>query len=231
MIFAANFKTNHTRAQTQKYLQHLDSFMQFQDESVECFVFPPLTALDHYGIKQVKVGVQNAYPIDNGAVTGEVGMQQLNEFAINSILIGHSERRAIIGETQETIVDKFNFYKERGFEIIYCIGEDLQTRQSGNLKEFLNAQLEGIDLGYDKLIVAYEPVWAIGTGESADNQTIKKTHDMIKNMIGKTPLLYGGSVKPDSVGQITAIDSVDGVLVGSASLEVASFQQIITNAK
>lgn len=230
MIYAANFKTNHTRASVGKYLQHLDSFLQFQNDTLECYVFPPLTALDSFYNKRVKVGVQNAYPVHNGSVTGEVGLEQLNEYNIKSIIIGHSERRQILSESQELIAKKYEFFKQNGFEIVYCIGEPLEVRENEDLKEYLSSQLEGIDLNYDKLIVAYEPVWAIGTGVSADIQTIESTHQMIKKMIQNKPLLYGGSVKPQSVKEITDIKSVDGVLVGSASLKVESFQEIMTNS-
>jgi len=230
LIFAANFKTNHTRQSTGKYLQHLESFLSSQPSSLECFVFPPLTALDRFQTKRTIIGVQNAYPIQNGSVTGEVGVEQLNEYGIKSIIIGHSERREILGETQEEVVKKYNFFKERDFTIIYCIGEPLEVRKSGNLQEFLLSQLQGIALDYENLIVAYEPVWAIGSGQSADTDTIKETHNMIKQMIGNTPLLYGGSVKPENAKEIVDIESVDGVLVGSASLKVETFQQIIVNS-
>ena len=211
-------------------MQHLDSFMQFQPDGVQCYLFPPLTALCDFQTKQVKVGVQNAYPTYNGSVTGEVGAMQLEEFGIKTVLIGHSERRTLLNESQELIAKKFAYYKQLGYEIIYCIGEDLDTRQNGDVEQFLQGQLEGIDLEYEKLIVAYEPVWAIGTGQSASSETIVQTHKMIKQMITKVPLLYGGSVKPDSAQSICSLEGVDGVLVGSASLQVESFQEIITNS-
>lgn len=230
MIYAANFKTNHTRASTRTYLQHLDSFLQFQNESLQCFVFPPLTAIDAFYNKRVKVGVQNAYPVQSGAVTGEVGLEQLQEFNVKSIIIGHSERREVLGETQEAIAKKYEYFKSQGFTIIYCVGEPLEVRQAGDLQEYLLGQFEGIDTSYENLIVAYEPIWAIGTGVSAEPKMIEQTHMMVKKMIDAKPLLYGGSVKPESAAQIMALEGVDGVLVGSASLDVESFQQIIANS-
>ncbi len=231
MIFAANFKTNHTRSSTASYLQQLDSFMQFQPEESRCMVFPPLTALDSFGLKRVEVGVQNAYPMQKGSMTGEVGSEQLEEFGVGSIILGHSERRHKLGETQELIAQKYEYFKEREFTIVYCIGEPLEVRKSGDLKEYLGSQLENIDLAYERLIIAYEPVWAIGTGESADRETIAQTHDMLRQMVGSVPLLYGGSVKPDGIQEITGIENVEGVLVGSASLDVKSFEAIISNAQ
>jgi triosephosphate isomerase len=211
-------------------LQHLDSFLQFQSESLQCFVFPPLTAIDAFYNKRVKVGVQNAYPVESGAVTGEVGVEQLREFGVDSIIIGHSERREILGETQAAIAKKYEFFKSKGFTIVYCFGEPLEVRQAGDLQEYLLGQFEGIDTSYENLIVAYEPIWAIGTGVSADSETIQQTHMMVKKMIDNKPLLYGGSVKPESASEILTLEGVDGVLVGSASLDVESFQQIIANS-
>ena len=191
------------------------------------YVFPPATALDSFE-GEVTVGAQNAYPAQNGAYTGEIGLEQLEEFAIRTILIGHSERREILGESQESVASKFAYFKAEGFEIIYCIGEPLEVREQGEsaVIEYLLAQFEGIDTAYEKLIVAYEPIWAIGTGRSATTEEIANTHAALKKSVQK-PLLYGGSVKPANIKEITQIDGVDGVLVGSASLDVESFTQMI----
>jgi len=230
MIFAANFKTNHTRASTKEYMQKLEELSQEVENPL--YVFPPLTALDRFDSSKLVIGAQNAYPIQNGAVTGEVGVDQLAEFDIETILIGHSERREILGESQEEVAKKFAFFKEHGFTIIYCIGEPLEVRQSGEeaLKEYLFAQLDGIDLEYNKLIVAYEPIWAIGTGVSATVEDITSTHQLLKKVI-KAPLLYGGSAKLANIKEIAAIDEVDGVLVGSASLDATNFFEMIQASK
>ncbi len=131
MIYAANFKTNHTRQTTREYLTKLQLQLFKKNPNDKVYVFPPLTALDDYQSNDVTIGVQNAYPVENGAFTGEVGLEQLAEFNINTILIGHSERRDILGESQEFIAKKFDFFKEQGFEIIYCIGESLEVREQG----------------------------------------------------------------------------------------------------
>jgi len=227
LIFAANFKTNHTRVSTERYIAVLNEklFAKRSEDSV--YIFPPLTALDSYE-GDFTVGVQNAYPVKNGAYTGEIGLEQLEEFGIRTILIGHSERREHLGESQEIVARKFAFFKEQGFEIIYCIGEPLEIREQGDeaVIEYLLAQFDGIDISYKDLIVAYEPIWAIGTGRSATVEEITSTHTSLKKTVQK-PLLYGGSVKPENIKEITSIRGVDGVLVGSASLDAENFAKII----
>jgi len=227
MIYAANFKTNHTRASTKEYIASLNTLIK--DSSHQVFVFPPATALDSYE-SVATIGAQNAHFTQNGAFTGEIGLEQLDEFGIKTILIGHSERREHFGETQEIVAKKFEFFKNQGFEIIYCIGEPLSIREQGDEQviKYLKAQFEGIDTTYDKLIIAYEPIWAIGTGRSATTSEINTTHKALKAIVSK-PLLYGGSVKPNNVKEIVSIDGVDGVLVGSASLDVESFASMINH--
>jgi len=227
MIFAANFKTNHTRKTTKKYMEKLQQKMVTKKTEDRVYLFPPSTAFDRFE-GDFTVGAQNAYPAQNGAYTGEIGVDQLEEFAIKTILIGHSERREILGESQEIVAAKFTYFKEEGFEIIYCIGEPLEVRELGEsaVMEYLLAQFEGIDTSYENLIIAYEPIWAIGTGRSATIKEIENTHNALKKTIQK-PLLYGGSVKPENIKEITSIRGVDGVLVGSASLDVENFSQII----
>jgi len=154
--------------------------------------------------------------------------KQKTVFIFSLILIGHSERREIIGESQEIVAEKFAYFKEQGFEIIYCIGEPLEVREQGDeaVIEYLLAQFEGIDTSYDNLIIAYEPIWAIGTGRSATVEEIASTHEALKKTVQK-PLLYGGSAKPANIKEITSIRGVDGVLVGSASLDAGSFSEMV----
>jgi len=228
MIIAANFKSNKTRATTKEYINRLNTFAQNSSQAI--FVFPPSTALDKFEGK-VQVGAQNAYAVENGAFTGEIANEQLSEFAMETLLIGHSERRHILLETQDDIAKKFSFYKEKGFTIIYCIGETLEIREGGHdiLIKYLHDQLEGIDLDYDKLIVAYEPVWAIGTGLTPTLDDIETIHAELKEKITK-PILYGGSVKAANAKEILALQSVDGILVGSGALNVDDFISMIKDA-
>ena len=228
MIFAANFKTNHTRATTQAYIDGLNKKLETTATDNDIYIFPPATALDSYETTAT-VGTQNAYPTKNGAYTGEIGVEQLDEFAIKTILIGHSERREHLRESQEIVAEKFSFFQNEGFEIIYCIGEPLEIREQGDkaVMEYLLAQFEGIDTTYENLIIAYEPIWAIGTGRSATVAEIASTHKALRASVSK-PLLYGGSAKPANIKEIISIDNVDGVLVGSASLNVESFFEMVT---
>lgn len=223
MIIAANLKTNLTREKTAKYIKEVESFLSKNSISQEVIVFPAISSLNLH-IGKVTVGAQNAYPAINGAFTGETGYEQLEEFGIKTILIGHSERRHVIGETQGILVKKFNFYKELGFKIIYCVGEPLEVREAGHEKmmEYISSQYEGIDTSYEKLIIAYEPVWAIGTGLTPTLEDIVTIHKELKEK-SSAPLLYGGSVKVTNAKEVLALDGVDGILVGSAALYAEHF--------
>ena len=228
MIFAANFKTNHTRKSTANYVNELNHKLRAKNPDDKVYIFPPSSALDAYE-GDFKVGAQNAYPAQNGAYTGEIGLEQLDEFDIKTILIGHSERREHMEESQEKVAQKFSFFQEHDFEIIYCIGEPLHIREKGfeAVMQYLLAQFEGIDINYENVIVAYEPIWAIGTGRSATVEEISTTHRALKKAIHNKPLLYGGSAKPANIKEIISIAGVDGVLVGSASLDAGSFSEMI----
>ncbi len=226
MKFYANFKMNHTRASTAKYIEDINS--ELKDSNCDnIVVFPPASALTKSEGK-VTIGAQNGYFNSNGAYTGEIGLEQLKEFNIDTILIGHSERREIFKESQDFIAKKFKFFAENNFNIVYCIGEPLEVREQGEdaLFEYLFAQFEGIDTSYKNLTIAYEPIWAIGTGVSATTKDIEVVHNRLKEQF-KVDLLYGGSVKVDSIESIAKIDGVDGVLVGSASLKAKEFATLI----
>ncbi|MEA3513816.1 MAG: triose-phosphate isomerase [Campylobacterota bacterium] len=234
-IIASNFKTNHTRQSTKQFIDEVNSFITDEKIENDIYIFPTATSLDKFNLNSnLNIGVQNAYFTKNGSFTGEIGTEQLDEFGIKTILIGHSERRHILNESQQTIATKYNYYKALGYKIIYCVGEPLEVKEQG-LTETLGyiwEQFDGIDLDYDKLILAYEPVWAIGTGVVAQIDDIKTIHKKIKKKINK-PLLYGGSVKPSNLEEILSIDNVDGTLIGTASWDVEDFKKMIeiTNKK
>ena len=230
MILCANFKANKTRQDTRAYMAVVESFVSANNIEDTIIVFPPFTALEHIP-RNVLIGVQNAYPVQSGAFTGEIALEQLEEFGIKTILIGHSERRHIIGETQEQIAAKFRFFAEEGFAIVYCVGEPLSVREEGigALMTYIERQFEGIDLYYPDLIVAYEPVWAIGTGLTPSSNDIEQVHGALRSKTS-APILYGGSVKVENAGEIMALDNVDGVLVGSAALSAHDFCEMVAQA-
>lgn len=230
MIIAANFKTNHTRESTKEYLQTLIKYATTH----QIRIYPPFTAFLHVKDlpSNIKLGAQNFYPINNGSCTGEIGAEQLDEFALQSVLIGHSERRHTLKECDSLIAKKFHFAKEHHWEIIYCTGEPISIREKGKeaLFAYLKNQLKTIDLTYKNLIIAYEPVWAIGTGVVANTRDIQEALDFLREQT-QAPLLYGGSVKSNNVADTFALKNCNGVLVGTASWNVDEFIKIINIAE
>ena len=233
MIIASNFKTNHTRKSTREFVLHVEEFVSKINSNVQIRIYPTAAALDNFEVdSSIKVGAQNFYPTLKGSYTGEIGFEQLQEFEVDSVLIGHSERRYVLKEGNELILEKFNFAKEQGVEILFCVGEPKKIREAGidAVMAYVKKQLDGIDLDYDRLVIAYEPVWAIGTGLTASSEDIKEVLKRLRQNIQK-PLLYGGSVKAENVGDILDIENCDGVLVGTASWKVESFCKMLEVAQ
>ena len=234
-IIASNFKTNHTRKTTKEFISNTNSFLTENSISNEVYIFPTSTSFDTFQTENnLIIGAQNAYYTKNGSFTGEIGTEQLDEFNIKTILIGHSERRHILGESQKEIAYKYNYYKALGYKIIYCVGEPLEVKETGMTETlgYIWNQFDGIDLEYENLIIAYEPVWAIGTGKIPTIEDITIIHKKIKKKITQ-PLLYGGSVKTSNIFEILDIPNVDGTLIGSGSWNIEDFKEMIkiTNSK
>ncbi|MBM0637586.1 triose-phosphate isomerase [Campylobacter sp. VicNov18] len=221
MIFAANLKCNHTRSSFRIYADALNKAMGRKCDDI--IVFPPSVAFLENKVNFVQ-GTQNFYPCIKGSFTGELGKEQLDEFGIGCVLIGHSERR-VLGD-DSLIKFKFDFAKEHDYKIVFCIGEDLKTKNSAKTLEFLEKQLQIIDLKYEKLIIAYEPIYSIGTGVSADFNDISKVLEFLATLT-KVPLLYGGSVNETNIKDILTIKHCKGVLIGSAALKVENFIKLI----
>ncbi len=213
----------------------------------EVLIFAPFTALEAtaramHALPGGMVGAQNLYPAEEGAFTGEISPRMIAACGATWVLTGHSERRRILGESNALVGRKTSFALNHGLRVTLCVGETLEERETGGLEKVLSEQLrEGLaDLPETftpgALAVAYEPVWAIGTGKSARPEDIVDAHglvrDMLKETLGpqglETRLLYGGSVKPDNAASILALDNVDGVLVGGASLQAENFIKIVT---
>lgn len=241
-IIAGNFKSNKTHSETMAYLNALDFALDSANqvknaESIKnsvdsanlaqnrrIYIFPSICAMCENNFKNLTLGAQNAHFAESGAFTGEATLSHLRDFKIETLLIGHSERRNIFGESDEIVAQKFNFFSKHNMEIFLCVGENLAVRKSGKTKDFLRAQLEKINLDYTRLIIAYEPIWAIGTGENASLAQIDEIYKFLKDFT-KKQIIYGGSVNERNAGEILRI--TDGVLVGNASLEVEKFYQII----
>jgi len=219
--FLGNLKCNHTRASFKEYAQILDANLSSNDDVT---VFPPFSALD-LAAHKFKLGAQNFYPCESGAHTGEIGKAMLDEFGVKSVLIGHSERREL-GESEELLRAKFDFAVKAGWQIVYCIGENLSVNEAGRTKEFLAEQLKNIELSYERLLIAYEPIWAIGTGKSASAEQIEEILNFIREQTS-APLLYGGSVNAANIGGIAGIKNCDGVLVGTASWDASKFLELM----
>lgn len=212
----------------QDYYYALDSEIRPNDN---VYIFPPLTHLSMNNHK-FTLGAQSAYPALSGAFTGEITLNLLQEFHINTLIIGHSERRRLIKNSSDFCKEKFEFFSQYDFQIIYCIGEDAKVAQNGKdaAREFLKSQLNGINLNYPKLIIAYEPIWAIGTGDCASLEKIEEIHSFIKNFTD-AKILYGGSINTQNAPEILHSNLVDGLLIGNTSLDIKSFIQIIREAR
>jgi len=229
MIIASNFKTNYTRTGAKTFIQTIQAYIAQTKSGQQVRIFAPFTALDRFSeLDNLKVGAQNFYPVQSGSYTGEIGFEQLEEFGIESVLIGHSERRHLLKESQAFIAQKYDFAKAREVEIVYCIGEPAEIRVQGidAVMSYLWEQFEGIDVHYDRLVIAYEPVWAIGTGLSANLDDIDEVLSRLREKLSK-PLLYGGSVKTENIESILRVKACEGVLVGTASWNENAFCEMI----
>jgi triosephosphate isomerase len=178
------------------------------------------------------VYAQNVHWEPQGPYTGEVSPEMLVELGVAGALVGHSERRQLFGETDEMVARRARSALDGGLGVIACVGETLEQRESGDTELVLKIQVEAISFAAgdrENLVIAYEPVWAIGTGETATPEQAEEAHAFIKGLLDR-PVLYGGSVKPENAAELLSQPSIDGALVGGASLEVDSFAAIIDAA-
>lgn len=187
----------------------------------------------------IYVGAQNCSQFDSGAYTGEVSPASLADLGVEFVIIGHSERRAIFGETDEVLNQKLLACLKHNLKVIFCVGETLEERQSNQTFKVVEKQIqEGLkNLPEDKahlVLIAYEPVWAIGTGKVATAEEAEEVHAFIRGQLkyqkDSTIILYGGSVKPDNIGSLLQKENIDGALVGGASLKPQDFKQLCTSA-
>jgi len=246
-VIAGNWKMFKTVAESADFISSLHSLVEGSEQhlldAVEILVFPPFTAL--YPVKDlspiIKTGAQNLHFEDNGAFTGEISPLMLAN-VVDYVLIGHSERREIFGEPDAHLNKKIKTALKYGFTPILCIGESLAEREAGRtfakVQTQLDLDLEGLsDEEAAKIVIAYEPIWAIGTGKVATPEQAQEVHAHIreifkkkfskKNISQNLKILYGGSVKPNNSHELLSKNDINGVLVGGASLKVADFFAII----
>ena len=217
---------------------------QLKDGKHKYLVAPSFTALETVGAivegTNIRLGAQNCAAEEQGAHTGEVSVLQLKDLGVKTIILGHSERRHVYKEDDALINKKLKLALKHGFEAILCIGELLEEREAGKVEEVCERQtvkgLEGISAEeLANVVIAYEPVWAIGTGKTATPEDAEAAHAFTRKLIGrlygkeaaeKIIIQYGGSVKPDNAAQLMAMEDIDGALVGGAALKVESFAPI-----
>jgi triosephosphate isomerase (TIM) len=193
-------------------------------DGVEAVLCPPFVSLQAALESDHVVFAQNVHWADEGAFTGEISAPMLLELGVQGAIVGHSERRQYFGETDETVRLRTQHALEAGLRVIACVGESEEERERGETEAVLRRQVSVLT-HHDNLVIAYEPVWAIGTGKTATPEQAQEAHELIKGLLD-VPALYGGSVKPDNAAELLSQGHVDGALVGGASLEVESFTAI-----
>lgn len=241
-FIAANWKMNKTIGETEEFI---NAFLPLVKDvhDVDILVAPPFTSLEAASrlLKSTNVilGAQNVYFEEKGAYTGEISPGMLLSAGCSCVIIGHSERREYFSETDEIVNKKIRLARNSGLDVILCVGESLEEREAGKTFDVMDKQLSGSlkDLSLDGITIAYEPIWAIGTGKTATDEQANETHAYIRDWLRKNKegadsvrIQYGGSVKPDNVEGLMAQPDVDGALVGGASLKPDSFAGIVKGA-
>ena len=223
MLVAGNWKLYKGPAETAAFLAGLTL-----PDGVEAVVCPPFVSLAAAVGHGVPVFAQNVHWAEEGAFTGEVSAAMLLEVGVEGAIVGHSERRQLFGETDETVRLRCDAALAAGLRVIACVGETDAEREAGETEAVLRRQVAAIPR-HEALVIAYEPVWAIGTGKTATPEIAQAAHELIKEL-HPTQVLYGGSVKPENAAELLAQPAVDGALVGGASLDTASFAAICSAA-
>jgi triosephosphate isomerase len=225
MLIAGNWKLFKGIAETTVFCNRLRNADLGDVDVVVC---PPYTSLAAAvgALADTDIGVfaQNVHWAPDGAYTGEISTGMLRELGVYGTIVGHSERRQYFGETDETVAQRVRAALDAGLDVIACVGETEDEREAGETEAVLARQLAVLEVD-DKLVLAYEPVWAIGTGKTATPELAQEAHAFIKSL-RDLPVLYGGSVKPENAAELCAQPDVDGALVGGASLDVDSFAAI-----
>ncbi|NGY37138.1 triose-phosphate isomerase [Flavobacterium sp. XN-5] len=244
-IVAGNWKMHKNAEQTEDLLNELIDKMPLETK-VQVIVAPTFinlaSAVDHLEFTNIDVAAQNMHQAEAGAFTGEISADMLQNVGVNTVILGHSERRAIFNETDALIASKVNTALEHDMTVIFCFGEELKDRQTKNHFNVVENQLkdglfniQASDWG--NVVLAYEPVWAIGTGETASPEQAQEMHEFIRQTVRtaygndiaeEVSILYGGSVKPENAKEIFSKPDVDGGLIGGAALKADDFVAIVS---
>ncbi len=242
-IIAGNWKMNKTRDESLQFIYAVKDRVASADtvESVICAPFPYLRCLVKRQGASLRIGAQNMHFESEGAYTGEIAPQMLSSIGVSYVVLGHSERREMFNETDEAINKKVHVAFSNGLIPIICVGESLEDREAGQTNQIVEAQtvkaLEGLTKEQAKqVVIAYEPIWAIGTGRTATaeqaNETIGYIRSVIERLFGSevseaVRIQYGGSVNPNNIKELMAQEHIDGALVGGASLDPQSFLALV----
>jgi len=245
MIIAGNWKMHKLLGEARALASDLKKRLSRLDSPVEVILCPPFTALAEVGAviagTKMRLGAQNVYWEEKGAFTGEVSPQMLRDVGCTHVIIGHSERRQFFGEIDGTVNKRLKAALAAGLTPIVCVGESERQRDEGKTESVIIQQVRGGLSGLTheqavRILIAYEPVWAIGTGKNATPQQAQEVHALIRKLIAETqgpetastlPILYGGSVKPDNAQALLEQPDINGALVGGASLDAESFEKIV----
>jgi triosephosphate isomerase len=227
VLIAGNWKMYKTATETAEFCRELRDVLG-EVEGVDVAVCPPFTglgpAVQALADTEIAVAAQNVHWEPEGAYTGEISAPMLVDLGVYGAIVGHSERRQYFGESDEAVSRRAAAALDAGLSVIACVGELEEERERGETEDVLRRQLASLE-AHDNLVVAYEPVWAIGTGKTATPDLAQEAHAFVKSLLD-VPVLYGGSVKPENAAELLAQSDVDGALVGGASLEVDSFVAI-----
>ena len=243
-LVIANWKMYKSRREAAEFMENLKDLLPLGN--FKAVICPPFTALAEVadGIEDLRIalGAQNCHPAEKGAFTGEISLSMLAEYGCRYVICGHSERRGLFGEDDHFVRQKAEAILAAGMDPVLCVGETLEQRVGGKAETVISAQIVSAFAGLQtsdaaRIIVAYEPIWAIGTGKNASAQDASDISDCIRDTITKLydadfaddiPVLYGGSVKPDNITDFVMLGNIDGALVGGASLDAASFSLLIS---
>ncbi|MFV9510625.1 triose-phosphate isomerase [Tepidibacillus sp. LV47] len=244
-IIAGNWKMNKTIEETKAFLNQVKDFSVEGVEAVLCVPYTDLAIAKELVGDYIKIGSQNIHWAESGAFTGEISPLMLKELGVQYAIIGHSERREMFGETDETVNKRVHAAFKHGITPIVCVGEKIEEREAGKTKEVVKEQTEKAIQGLTseqvkQIVIAYEPIWAIGTGKSSTAEDANEVIGFIRQVIAdqydqqvanEVRIQYGGSVKPENIGAFMRQPEIDGALVGGASLDPTSFKALVEGGK